>query len=202
MCQVMDALSEYYLGNIEHTSQFTAYVCNMSHPNISWQFRSCTESCCLAHIQWLEQLARSSNLTHLIAVNLICTSIETEWQLTPERLFVGGNEKRLVEAAYKQLNALPFYHSFWNRTTEPSLVMTAYNWMIAVNFFVLNYLLQCNCHRGHILLYNIFELVQPGSVILTITYTLYQQLNSVVSSSYIPVSYRNWRTSWLICSNR
>ncbi|KAG6552980.1 hypothetical protein Mapa_005317 [Marchantia paleacea] len=34
---------------------------------------------------------------------------------------LGGNEKRLVEAANKQLNVLPFYHSFWNRTTEPSL---------------------------------------------------------------------------------
>ncbi|XP_023551964.1 gamma aminobutyrate transaminase 1, mitochondrial-like isoform X1 [Cucurbita pepo subsp. pepo] len=35
--------------------------------------------------------------------------------------FVGGNEPRLVEAATKQLNVLPFYHSFWNRTTRPSL---------------------------------------------------------------------------------
>ncbi|KAL3692599.1 hypothetical protein R1sor_006250 [Riccia sorocarpa] len=34
---------------------------------------------------------------------------------------LGGNEKRLVDAATKQLSVLPFYHSFWNRTTEPSL---------------------------------------------------------------------------------
>lgn len=34
---------------------------------------------------------------------------------------LGGNEPRLVEAAVKQLNTLPFYHSFWNRTTKPSL---------------------------------------------------------------------------------
>ncbi|KAJ0975875.1 hypothetical protein J5N97_017840 [Dioscorea zingiberensis] len=34
---------------------------------------------------------------------------------------LGGNEPRLVEAATKQLNKLPFYHSFWNRTTRPSL---------------------------------------------------------------------------------
>lgn len=34
---------------------------------------------------------------------------------------LGGNEPRLVEAALKQLNTLPFYHSFWNRTTKPSL---------------------------------------------------------------------------------
>ncbi|KAM3395101.1 hypothetical protein P3S68_004106 [Capsicum galapagoense] len=33
----------------------------------------------------------------------------------------GGNEPRLVDAATKQLNTLPFYHSFWNRTTKPSL---------------------------------------------------------------------------------
>ncbi|KGN53495.1 gamma aminobutyrate transaminase 1, mitochondrial [Cucumis sativus] len=34
---------------------------------------------------------------------------------------LGGNESRLVAAAMKQLNTLPFYHSFWNRTTRPSL---------------------------------------------------------------------------------
>nr|AAC78480.1 putative aminotransferase [Capsicum chinense]BAU36962.1 putative aminotransferase [Capsicum chinense] len=34
---------------------------------------------------------------------------------------LGGSETRLVEAANKQLNTLPFYHSFWNRTTKPSL---------------------------------------------------------------------------------
>lgn len=36
--------------------------------------------------------------------------------------FAGGSEPRLVEAATKQLKTLPFYHSFWNRTTKPSLV--------------------------------------------------------------------------------
>ncbi|KAM7499904.1 hypothetical protein LguiA_024318 [Lonicera macranthoides] len=34
---------------------------------------------------------------------------------------LGGSEPRLVDAATKQLNTLPFYHSFWNRTTRPSL---------------------------------------------------------------------------------
>ncbi|GAV74584.1 Aminotran_3 domain-containing protein [Cephalotus follicularis] len=34
---------------------------------------------------------------------------------------LGGNEPRLVTAATAQLNTLPFYHSFWNRTTKPSL---------------------------------------------------------------------------------
>lgn len=34
---------------------------------------------------------------------------------------LGGSEPRLVEAATAQLNTLPFYHSFWNRTTRPSL---------------------------------------------------------------------------------
>ncbi|KAF1899151.1 hypothetical protein Lal_00019273 [Lupinus albus] len=34
---------------------------------------------------------------------------------------LGGNEPRLVEAAITQLKKLPFYHSFWNRTTKPSL---------------------------------------------------------------------------------
>nr|CAB3504820.1 unnamed protein product [Digitaria exilis] len=36
-------------------------------------------------------------------------------------LFAGGNEPRLAKAATQQLNKLPFYHSFWNRTTQPSL---------------------------------------------------------------------------------
>ncbi|PON39848.1 Aminotransferase class-III [Parasponia andersonii] len=34
---------------------------------------------------------------------------------------LGGNEPRLVAAATAQLNTLPFYHSFWNRSTKPSL---------------------------------------------------------------------------------
>ncbi|KAH7661222.1 4-aminobutyrate--2-oxoglutarate transaminase protein [Dioscorea alata] len=34
---------------------------------------------------------------------------------------LGGSEPRLVAAATSQLNKLPFYHSFWNRTTKPSL---------------------------------------------------------------------------------
>ncbi|XP_020696780.2 probable gamma-aminobutyrate transaminase 3, mitochondrial isoform X4 [Dendrobium catenatum] len=34
---------------------------------------------------------------------------------------LGGNEPRLVAAATEQLKKLPFYHSFWNRTTKPSL---------------------------------------------------------------------------------
>ncbi|KAF5177086.1 Gamma aminobutyrate transaminase 3 protein [Thalictrum thalictroides] len=34
---------------------------------------------------------------------------------------LGGSEPRLVDAATRQLKTLPFYHSFWNRTTRPSL---------------------------------------------------------------------------------
>ncbi|OAY71179.1 putative gamma-aminobutyrate transaminase 3, mitochondrial [Ananas comosus] len=34
---------------------------------------------------------------------------------------LGGSEPRLIKAATDQLNKLPFYHSFWNRTTKPSL---------------------------------------------------------------------------------
>ncbi|XP_058730301.1 gamma aminobutyrate transaminase 3, chloroplastic [Vicia villosa] len=34
---------------------------------------------------------------------------------------LGGSEQRLVDAATTQLKKLPFYHSFWNRTTKPSL---------------------------------------------------------------------------------
>ncbi|KNA24573.1 hypothetical protein SOVF_014280 [Spinacia oleracea] len=34
---------------------------------------------------------------------------------------LGGNEARLVAAATAQLNKLPFYHSFWNKTTKVSL---------------------------------------------------------------------------------
>uniref|UniRef100_A0A0E0KV60 4-aminobutyrate--pyruvate transaminase n=1 Tax=Oryza punctata TaxID=4537 RepID=A0A0E0KV60_ORYPU len=34
---------------------------------------------------------------------------------------LGGSEPRLVKAATEQLHKLPFYHSFWNRTTKPSL---------------------------------------------------------------------------------
>ncbi|PNY09886.1 gamma aminobutyrate transaminase mitochondrial-like, partial [Trifolium pratense] len=33
----------------------------------------------------------------------------------------GGSEQRLVDAANAQLKKLPFYHSFWNRTTKPTL---------------------------------------------------------------------------------
>jgi len=34
----------------------------------------------------------------------------------------GFNEQRLVNAANRQLTTLPFYHSFWNRTSQPPLV--------------------------------------------------------------------------------
>eukprot|EP00270_Netrium_digitus_P009603 TRINITY_DN2928_c0_g1_i1.p1 TRINITY_DN2928_c0_g1~~TRINITY_DN2928_c0_g1_i1.p1 ORF type:complete len:509 (+),score=170.00 TRINITY_DN2928_c0_g1_i1:222-1748(+) len=34
---------------------------------------------------------------------------------------LGGSEGRLVEAATAQMKELPFYHSFWNRTTEPAI---------------------------------------------------------------------------------
>jgi 4-aminobutyrate--pyruvate transaminase len=35
---------------------------------------------------------------------------------------LGFNEQRLVNAANRQLTTLPFYHSFWNRTSQPPLV--------------------------------------------------------------------------------
>ncbi|GJP30895.1 hypothetical protein CLOM_g7299, partial [Closterium sp. NIES-68] len=34
---------------------------------------------------------------------------------------LGGNEPRLIEAADAQMKKLPFYHSFWNRATEPAM---------------------------------------------------------------------------------
>ncbi|XP_024382990.1 gamma aminobutyrate transaminase 1, mitochondrial [Physcomitrium patens] len=34
---------------------------------------------------------------------------------------LGFSEKRLVAAAEKQLSTLPFYHNFWNRTSQPTL---------------------------------------------------------------------------------
>ncbi|CAK9256556.1 unnamed protein product [Sphagnum jensenii] len=34
---------------------------------------------------------------------------------------LGFNEQRLVNAANRQLTTLPFYHSFWNRTSQPPL---------------------------------------------------------------------------------
>ena len=34
---------------------------------------------------------------------------------------LGGSEERLVQAADAQMRKLPFYHSFWNRTTQPAL---------------------------------------------------------------------------------
>ncbi|CAN0910290.1 Protein FAR-RED IMPAIRED RESPONSE 1 [Linum grandiflorum] len=48
---------------------------------------------------------------------------------------LGGNEPRLVEAAVGQLKTLPFYHSFWNRTTKPSLVL-----VVSVNEYYKTYL--------------------------------------------------------------
>lgn len=46
--------------------------------------------------------------------------------------FAGGSEPRLVDAAIAQLKKLPFYHSFWNRTTLPSLVFIyfCYSWIL------------------------------------------------------------------------
>eukprot|EP00243_Klebsormidium_subtile_P010209 TRINITY_DN539_c0_g1_i1.p1 TRINITY_DN539_c0_g1~~TRINITY_DN539_c0_g1_i1.p1 ORF type:complete len:498 (-),score=111.90 TRINITY_DN539_c0_g1_i1:278-1771(-) len=38
---------------------------------------------------------------------------------------LGGNEPRLIEAATKQLQTLPYYQSFWNRTTEPALELSS-----------------------------------------------------------------------------
>ncbi|KAK7286484.1 hypothetical protein RJT34_21505 [Clitoria ternatea] len=34
---------------------------------------------------------------------------------------LGGSEPHLIDAAIAQLKKFPFYHSFWNRTTKPSL---------------------------------------------------------------------------------
>jgi hypothetical protein len=71
-------------------------------------------------------------------------------------LFPGGNEPRLIKAATEQLNKLPFYHSFWNRTTKPSLVMCIYTsfivllqtalfcWLFSVSNFSLHSYLFCN----------------------------------------------------------
>lgn len=36
---------------------------------------------------------------------------------------LGGSEQRLVDAADAQMKKLPFYHSFWNRATEPALML-------------------------------------------------------------------------------
>jgi hypothetical protein len=44
-------------------------------------------------------------------------------QICSLAFLAGFSEKRLVEAAEKQLNILPFYHSFWNRTSQPTLVL-------------------------------------------------------------------------------
>lgn len=40
----------------------------------------------------------------------------------PFQYLSGGSEPGLVEAATAQLKKWPFYHSFWNHTTNPSLV--------------------------------------------------------------------------------
>lgn len=37
---------------------------------------------------------------------------------------LGGNEPRLVTAAMNQMNKLPFYHSFWNRITRPTMELS------------------------------------------------------------------------------
>ncbi|KAK1394154.1 hypothetical protein POM88_013210 [Heracleum sosnowskyi] len=37
---------------------------------------------------------------------------------------IGGSEPRLLDDAAKQLSTLPFYHSFWNRSTKPTLDLT------------------------------------------------------------------------------
>ena len=62
--------------------------------------------------------------------------------LIPQHL-AGGNEPRLVSAAVGQLNTLPFYHSFWNRTTKPSLVRLFTSAVLLLIMFFL-YILLCN----------------------------------------------------------
>ncbi|KAL9268198.1 Gamma aminobutyrate transaminase 3, chloroplastic-like protein [Drosera capensis] len=42
-------------------------------------------------------------------------------RLLPDLHSAGGSEPRLVAAATAQLNKLPFYHSFWNCSTKPTL---------------------------------------------------------------------------------
>ncbi|KAK1387757.1 hypothetical protein POM88_015935 [Heracleum sosnowskyi] len=37
---------------------------------------------------------------------------------------IGESEPRLLDDAAKQLSTLPFYHSFWNRSTKPTLDLT------------------------------------------------------------------------------
>ncbi|GAB2231625.1 hypothetical protein Droror1_Dr00010634 [Drosera rotundifolia] len=43
------------------------------------------------------------------------------WQATELDPMVMDSEPRLVAAAIAQLNKLPFYHSFWNCSTKPTL---------------------------------------------------------------------------------
>jgi hypothetical protein len=49
--------------------------------------------------------------------------------------FAGGSEQRLVDAATAQLKKLPFYHSFSNQTTKPTLVF------ISISYSLLNIIL-------------------------------------------------------------
>jgi hypothetical protein len=61
-----------------------------------------------------------------------------EWKgftLKSKFYFAGGSEQRLIDAATAQLKKLPFYHSFWNRTTKPSLVF------ISISYNLLNIIL-------------------------------------------------------------
>lgn len=68
-------------------------------------------------------------------------------------IFLGGSESRLVEAANKQLNTLPFYHSFWNRTTKPSLVWKSSFYITVPLLSITGWLISCwcvgSCQRTH-----------------------------------------------------
>jgi len=65
---------------------------------------------------------------------LVCTSFlmlhkAPDWIFSWCFSFKGFSEERLMNAAWNQMTKLPFYHSFWNRTSQPPLVPT-------ISFFV------------------------------------------------------------------
>lgn len=58
----------------------------------------------------------------LVSIFVCLTTCKLGLCSLPDLKHAGGNEPRLIAAANAQLNKLPFYHSFWNRTTKVSLV--------------------------------------------------------------------------------
>ncbi|OIV99613.1 hypothetical protein TanjilG_17423 [Lupinus angustifolius] len=81
---------------------------------------------------WCTALEMMASFTHVLIFSMkvsldarvglpVSDQEITKFMETYSPLVGGGNEPRLVEAAITQLKKLPFYHSFWNRTTKPSL---------------------------------------------------------------------------------